>query len=69
MTATNFSAEGSRVMRATQKVNYGWTHHDEDDDDYDDFDDDGDDEDDGDYDDFDDDGDDNDNDNESNTKS
>ena len=42
-------------MRATQKVNYGWTRHD--DDEYD--------EDDDDYDDFDDD----DNDNESNTES
>ena len=42
-----FSAEGSRVMRATQKVNYGWTgHDDDDDDDDDDFDDDDDDDDD-----------------------
>ena len=50
-----FSAGGWRVMRATQKVNYRWTGHDDDDTggvDYDDDDDVDNDYDDGDYDKF-----------------
>ena len=40
-----FSAGGWRVMRATQKVNYRWTGHDDDDGGGDDYDDDHDDDD------------------------